>query len=80
MRLQHANEWIGSEGSGGVIPRPLRGIEQWHPELPRIVGKVVDDAGAREDDQTDGRGPEQLVVALERCRLLVAVESGLNTI
>ena len=54
------------------------------PEFPRLVGEVVGDAGAGEDDDADRQRRQELIVALEGRRLamsaLVGTEERLVTL
>jgi len=52
----------------------------WNAELGGLVGEVVLYAGAWEVHDADGQHREHCVVAFERCRFGVLVQSGLNAI
>ena len=64
LRACHANERHD-------LGRRLRAAEPEYrdAELPRLVGEVVLDTGARADHDTDRQGLEHRVVSLERHRL-----------
>jgi hypothetical protein len=78
------NESYGSPPSGCAVSEPnsaaaaFPGVDQRNAELPRLIGKIVDDAGAGEHDQPNRQRLERLVVALEERGPLVAVELGLE--
>ena len=44
-------------------------VEQRDAELPRLVGEIVLDVGAGEDDDPDRQHVQHLIVALKRCGL-----------
>ena len=50
-----------------------------HSELPRLVGEIALNAGAREDYDTDRQDFEHLIVALERRGLRVLRPIGLES-
>jgi len=50
----------------------LAAVEQRDAHRLGLVGEVVGDAGTREYDDADRQRFQELVVALERCRFLVA--------
>ena len=48
-------------------------VEERHAELSRLIGEIAGDARTGKDDQPDRQDIEELVVALERRGLAVAV-------
>ena len=64
-RARHDYAWRSQRSRAAGLAE----IEQRDAELAGLVGEVVGDAGAGEDDDADRQAFEQVVVALERHRL-----------